>query len=261
MLCDTYQIPKIIHWCWLGGGGYPPLVRKCIESWRKFMPDYEIICWDRDRFDINSVLFVKEACEQCKWAFAADYIRLYALYNYGGIYLDSDVLVLKSFDKFLNFGAFSAIEHCLSSNRFTCNIEAAIIGARAGHPWMKSCLDYYENRCFVNDDNTLNIKIIPEIIADIAEDEFGFKRQLIEQILREDIHVFTPAVFAHAYIETRTMNCCHAIHLCEGGWYEKKRSVSLKKIKSLLLRFFFHPVKTIYLLYWRRKICKLLEDS
>ncbi|MDR3128763.1 MAG: hypothetical protein LBU03_00695 [Tannerellaceae bacterium] len=103
-------IPKKIHWCWLSKDPLPPRVKKCLKSWKRVMPDYEIICWDKERFDIDSVQFVKDACAARKWAFAADYIRLYAVYTEGGIYLDSDVLVFRRFDCFLNHGAFSGIE-------------------------------------------------------------------------------------------------------------------------------------------------------
>ena len=83
------MIPKIIHLCWLSGDEYPPMIKKCIESWKRYLPDYEIMLWDTKRFDVNSVLWTKQAFECKKYAFAADYIRLYALYHYGGIYLDS----------------------------------------------------------------------------------------------------------------------------------------------------------------------------
>ncbi len=92
---DTEMIPKIIHYCWLSSEPYPEKIQNCIDSWKKILPDYEIKLWNMNNFDINSIDFVKEACSVKKWAFASDYIRLYALYNYGGIYLDSDVLIKK----------------------------------------------------------------------------------------------------------------------------------------------------------------------
>ena len=89
------MIPKIIHYCWLSGEPFPKKIKKCIDSWKKKLPNYEIRCWNMDNFDIHSVRFVEEACSVKKWAFAADYIRLYALYTEGGIYLDCDVFVKK----------------------------------------------------------------------------------------------------------------------------------------------------------------------
>ena len=100
------MIPKKIHFCWLSGGGMPLWIQKCINSWKEVMPDYEVIHWDRNKFNIESVPFVNEAYSAKKWAFASDYIRLYALYKEGGIYLDADVFVRKPFDRFLIYNFF-----------------------------------------------------------------------------------------------------------------------------------------------------------
>ena len=94
-------IPKIIHYCWLSGTPFPDLENRCIESWKKYLPDYELILWDKERIKEIHSSWIDSAIAQKKWAFAADYVRLYALYNYGGIYLDCDVEVLKSFDELL----------------------------------------------------------------------------------------------------------------------------------------------------------------
>lgn len=101
------MIPKMIHLCWLSGDPYPATIAKCINSWKQVMPDYKIMLWDKKRFESEiDNRFAKEALEQRKWAFVADYIRLYALHKYGGIYLDSDVRVYKSFDPFLVMAFF-----------------------------------------------------------------------------------------------------------------------------------------------------------
>ena len=104
------MIPKVIHYCWFGKKPLPPLAVNCIDSWKKFCPDYEIIEWNEKNFDINSNTYVREAYENKKWAFVSDYVQLYALYNYGGIYMDTDVQVLKPLDAFLNDQAFSGFE-------------------------------------------------------------------------------------------------------------------------------------------------------
>ena len=116
------MIPKIIHLCWLSGDAYPNKIAKCIDSWKRIMPDYEIVLWDTKRFDLNQSLWVKQAFEKKKYAFAADYIRFYALYTMGGIYLDSDVEVLKRFDDFLDLPYFMGAEKAGTP-------EAAIMGA------------------------------------------------------------------------------------------------------------------------------------
>ena len=102
------KIPKIIHYCWFGKGPKPELVLKCIASWEKYLPDYEIKEWNENNFDINSNIYCKEAYERKKYAFVSDYVRLYAVYNEGGIYFDTDLEVIKNMDVFLNNKAFTS---------------------------------------------------------------------------------------------------------------------------------------------------------
>ena len=136
------MIPKIIHFCWLSDDEYPKLIKKCIESWKNKLPDYELILWDTKKFDLNSTIWTKQAFEAKKYAFAADYIRLYAVYTYGGIYLDSDVEVLKKFDSLLNLPYFAGLEQ----NEI---IEAAVFGAEKGTDWVADCMRYYDDRPFI----------------------------------------------------------------------------------------------------------------
>lgn len=100
------EIPRKIHYVWLGNDSLPASVKDCINSWKKCMPDYSIKCWNEDNFDVDSVPWVKEAIQKKKWAFASDYIRLYALYTEGGIYMDTDVKVFRSLSKFLFWDFF-----------------------------------------------------------------------------------------------------------------------------------------------------------
>ena len=130
------MIPKLIHYCWLSGDPIPENLQKCMNSWKKYLPDYEFILWDRNRFDINSTLWTKQAFEAKKYAFAADYIRLYAVYTYGGIYMDMDVEVLKSFNALLSSPYILGLE---TDN----GIEAGIFGAEKQTPFLKDCLNYY----------------------------------------------------------------------------------------------------------------------
>lgn len=156
------MIPKIIHYCWLSGDEFPPLIKKCINTWKRRLPDYEIICWDKHRFSIDSNPWVQEAYNMKKYAFAADYIRFYALYNYGGIYLDSDVEVLKKFDDLLN-------NHCfLGYENVSGLLEPAIIGAEIGMQWCKDMMDYYESRHFIGSTPT----IAPIVINELFEKKF-----------------------------------------------------------------------------------------
>lgn len=149
------MIPKIIHYCWLSGDPFPADIQRCIDSWHKYLPDYELRLWDTKRFDIHSTLWTQQAFEHRKYAFAADYIRLFALYNEGGIYLDSDVLVYKSFDDLLQLPYFIG---CDQIGAF----EAAVIGAEKGCPWIADILQHYTDRPFIKADGTLDMLPLPE---------------------------------------------------------------------------------------------------
>ena len=104
------SIPKIIHYCWFGRGKLPKLAEKCIESWKKYCPQYKIVCWNEDNFDINQNKYAKEAYEAGKWAFVSDYVRLKVLYDEGGIYLDTDVELIKPLDKLIEDGGFMGFD-------------------------------------------------------------------------------------------------------------------------------------------------------
>jgi len=212
-------IPKRIHYCWLSGDKMPADTEKCIESWKNKMPEYELVLWDKNRFDIESVPFVEEACRVKKWAFASDYIRIYAIYNEGGIYLDTDVYVKKSFDDFLSNEFFTSLEYHKKEAKkgraydllnkdgtlknpekdrmFTRNIgiQAAVLGGVKGHPFLKSCLEWYKDKHFILPDGTYYDKIIsPVIYADIAID-YGFRYKDEMQKLKDGMVVYPSSVF------------------------------------------------------------------
>ena len=152
------MIPKIIHFCWLGAEQYPEKIAKCISTWKKHLPDYEIMLWDTKRFDVNSIQWTKEAFNAHKYAFVADYIRFYAVYNYGGIYLDSDVEVLKSFDDMLDLPYF------VGEESMEANLEVAIFGAEKGTPWVKDAMDYYKDKHFIKKDGSFEMTVCPVLI-------------------------------------------------------------------------------------------------
>lgn len=151
------MIPSIIHLCWLSGDPYPPLIEKCLESWKKQLPDYSIKIWNAESIDLESNIWLKQAYSVKKYAFASDYIRFYALYNYGGIYLDADVEVLKSFNSLLHLKYFIGEEA-------GGDVEAAVIGAEKGLNWIKECLDYYDGRPFILADGSYDMRPVPLLI-------------------------------------------------------------------------------------------------
>jgi mannosyltransferase OCH1-like enzyme len=241
------MIPKKIHYCWLSGEEFPAAIKKTIDTWKEIMPDYELVLWDGKRFDVNSVACVKDACDSKRWAFAADYIRLHAVYTEGGIYLDSDVIVRKRFDGFLMHGFFSGIDYHYGTytegyqrvckyrkpiskivpNAVWCGINAAIFGAEKGHPFVKDALDWYLDNQNEIKPSRLDTQqeifecIAPEIYAAIAE-SYGFDRtKNKEQNLSENMVIFPTSVFC-ADAAQLTENA-YAVHCTSSGWKAQKR--------------------------------------
>ena len=165
------MIPKKIHYCWFGKGEKPELVLKCINSWEKYLTDYEIVEWNETNFDINSNRFVKEAYSAKKWAFVSDYVRLWALYNDGGIYLDSDVEVVKPLDNFLSYPAFGGFSSAYEIND-NVEIPSAVMGAEKGNPWINFLLEYYTDRSFILSDGSYDMKTNAEIMTNMSLDLF-----------------------------------------------------------------------------------------
>lgn len=143
------MIPKVIHYCWFGRGQMPKLALKCIESWKKYCPDYEIKEWNEDNFDLDMYPYVREAYDTRKFAFVTDVVRLYALYHEGGIYMDTDVEVIKPLDSLLAYDAVSGFES-------PTQIPTGLMASRDGHPLFKELLDEYNGIHFVRPDGTLD---------------------------------------------------------------------------------------------------------
>ena len=157
------MIPKIIHYCWVSDDPFPGKIQRCVDSWKKFLPEYEIRRWTMEKIwqELEAEgstdgeggakglygQWVQETFDARKYAFVADWVRFYALSKYGGIYLDSDVEVFKRFDDLLDFPYFLGFENGSS-------LEAAVIGARSGRGWVETCLAYYKHRRFVLPDSS-----------------------------------------------------------------------------------------------------------
>jgi len=211
------MIEKKIHGVWLGRMK-PSTVEERIANWKEVCPDYEIIIWSEDNFDINKNLFCKQAFEKKKWAFASDYIRLNVLYNHGGIYLDSDVEVLQPFDKFLHLSAFVGFE----DDRL---ISTAVIGAEKGHTLIKKLLEYYENRSFILPNNKLNCQANPIIFSKIVKNNYPkFEHNNTLQHF-DCFTIFPRDYFSPISVDTKKINKTkntHTIHHFEGSWLKNK---------------------------------------
>ncbi len=238
------MIPKVIHYCWLSKEEKPQMILDCIQSWKRVLPDYEIICWDKERFDSRISPFVQDAIAAKKWAFAADYIRLYALYHHGGIYLDSDVMVFKSFDKFLSHRAFSSIEFhpivffreikkkgLFSSYYNGVGIDAAVMGSEKGHPFFGDCIDFYNQLQFKNDPGYFNTIIMPRVLAKIAFDNHGFRFSPNFQILKNDFYLYPSDVFSNS---THDSVIRHSIHLGANSWGGGKPTSLMWRLRTAI---------------------------
>lgn len=206
------MIPKIVHYCWLSGDPIPEKLKICMDSWKKKLPDYEFMLWDLKRFDINQTLWTKQAFETKKYAFAADYIRLFAVYNYGGIYMDMDVEVIKSFNDLLHRDYIIGYET-------TTGIEAGIFGAAPHAEWVKSCLKHYEGKSFINSDGSFNTTPLPKIMFNILS-----KNGYINEILKP----FTPDYLTAKSYETgiiKTTSNTYTIHHFAASWHGKKEKI------------------------------------
>ncbi len=183
------MIPRIIHYCWFGKGQLPELAVKCIDSWKEYLPEYELMLWNEDNFDITSVPYVKEAYEAREFAFVTDYVRLWALNIYGGIYMDTDVEVLKSLDDLLHLPAFSGYE----SDKFS-SFPTGIIASEKGGIWVKEQLAYYENIHFLKDDGTFDKTTNTQTISRIMVSN-GFTLNGEYQVYKNDMHAFPKDYF------------------------------------------------------------------
>ena len=148
------MIPKRIHYCWFGRGQMPEMAVKCIASWHRFMPDYEYRLWNEDTFDVNSIPYVKEAYEAGKYAFVTDYVRLFALYTEGGVYMDTDVEIIKPLDNLLSLTAFTGYEGSKKQPPVT-----GIMASEAGGVWVKEQLDSYNGIHFVKENGMLGYQL------------------------------------------------------------------------------------------------------
>ena len=249
------MIPKIIHYCWLSDDPIPHQYQEYIDEWHAIMPEYTIKKWDRNVFNLEDHPFAKAAFEAKKYAFAADYIRIYALYTEGGIYLDSDVKVIKSFDPFLKYKYFTSFEnhwnesqYNLLLNKYIDNegnrlpnkdyvlnvgLQAAIIGAESKLPYIKDMLDFYEISEFkINNGKTVFVPA-PLIHAKFAE-KYGFVYKDIFQLLQDNMVVFPSNYFATKGINEDENTC--AIHCCAGSWVKTDGIIKqyLKRNKILM---------------------------
>lgn len=232
------MISKVIHYCWLSKDKQPETIQKCIESWRRVLPEYELRLWDADSLDYNAIPFTRDALAAKKWAFVSDYVRLYALYNYGGIYLDSDVLAFGNLDDLLENRFFTGLE-MRDKAHTDIYIEAAIMGAEKGHPFIKKALDLYSQRSFYWEDGEMDLTPIPTLLSKIMIDRYGWLPKDETQQLADGITIYSTNVIANS-------NC------------PRKKSVKLYHLNN---RSWIPTTRTARILRAIKRACKRLLPS
>ena len=227
------KIPKIIHYCWFGGNPLPELTLKCIESWKKYCPDYKIIEWNEKNFDINCSAYAKEAYEAKKWAFVSDYCRFHVLNELGGIYLDTDVELLRPIDDLLgcSFVGFEGKKAVASG---------LIRGVAPNDTVCKRMLDSYNNDSFLLEDGSLNIKTVCDRETEIFQ-EYGLKLDgSLQDVI--DTRVFPSEYFCPLDNVTWELNVTentYSIHHYDSSWVseEKKYAKEFRKKHKHIPRF------------------------
>ena len=210
------MIPQKIHYCWVGGNPLPDLVKKCIASWKKYCPDYEIIEWNETNYDFTKNQYMKEAFEAKKWGFVPDYARLDIVYQHGGIYLDTDVEIIKSFDAILENNGFVGFE-----DKSFINFGQGF-GAEAGNPVIKELIDSYNSLKFFNEDGSLNTVASPELNT-ITLAEMGLKRNGEKQILNNCFTIYPSDYFCPKSLNDgiiRKTENTYSIHHFDASWFD-----------------------------------------
>lgn len=228
-------IPKKIHYCWFSHNPMPDYLKKCIDSWHKYCPDYEIICWDEDNYDVRKNLYMKQAYEAKKWGFVPDIARLDILYEHGGIYLDTDVELIRNLDDLLYQPAFAGVEKWGNINMGGCS------GAMPHHPVIRRLLDYRIDEKFCMEDGSLNLTTCGYYETKPLID-LGMKPDNTMQRLN-DFTVY-PSDFFHPYDymsgETHKTENTYSVHHFNGGWLDKnsisERKNSMELYKHMLDR-------------------------
>lgn len=225
---NTFSISKIIHYCWFGKGEKPKIVKKCIKSWESILKGYEIIEWNEETFDINSNKFVRQAYDNGKYAFVSDYVRVYALYNYGGIYLDTDVEVIKEFtDDILKNESFWGFEE----KNF---IATSTIGAKKGNKFIKKFLDTYTDKKFIKDDGTIdtltNVAVVTDMVKEIGIKLDGTFQNIQGLATFYPQEYFSPYDYINCY--SKQTNNTFVIHHYYKSWlpYSTRAKTGIKKI-------------------------------
>lgn len=257
------MIPKIIHYCWFGHNSIPDWNLKCIQSWKKYCPDFQIKRWDESNYDVNSIPYTAEAYKKQRWAFVTDYARLDIVYREGGIYLDTDVEVLRNLEPLIAHAAFAGME-------FADGVQYSVatglgFGSEAGHPVVGRLRTMYHTMHFLNKDGNENTLTTPAWTTECLE-KLGFQQKNCVQ----DIHgmiVYPTEYFAPKEYQTgkvRITKNTYSIHHYNGSWQSKAERDGMEQRRKYI-RILGPTVGELALVtcqkFRRQGLCKTVSDG
>lgn len=219
------MIPKKIHYCWFGGNELPELAKQCISSWKKYLPDYEIIEWNESNYDIEKNRYIREAYSKKKYAFVSDFARFDILYNYGGIYFDTDVEIIKDITNLIEKGSFVGLE-----SPGLINTGLGMAGS-INEKIFKEVIDSYEKDSFINSDGTMNLKTVVYRVSEIFE-IYGLSKKDEFQFIR-NINIYPVEYFCPKSPKTMNLlitNNTYTIHHYDASWIDyRTRQLMIEK--------------------------------
>lgn len=220
------SIPRIIHYCWFGCNPKPKLAEKCIKSWGKYCPDYQIIEWNEDNFDVSTApRYVQQAYKAKRWAFVTDYVRLRALTEMGGVYMDTDVEVVKSLDPYLKQEAFAGFESLKG-------VQTGLLACRKGFPLFEEFLRHYDTASFLREDGTPDTTTNVEVLTNLCRQrglQMNDKFQVVEGLAVYPREVFCPVDFDTMKLK-RTRKTV-TIHWFSGSWHTEEELEIMRQEK------------------------------
>ena len=223
------SIPKIIHYCWFGGKPKPPLAEKCIASWKKLCPDYEIIEWNEGNFDLSQVpVYVRQAYEAGRWAFVTDYVRLVALVKMGGVYMDTDVEVVKPLDPYLKHKAFAGFEHI-------DRVQTGLLACEPEFPLFRAFLAHYDTARFIRSDGSHDTTTNVEVLTRLCRErglEMNDRYQVVEGLAVYPREYFCPVDYETEKLKKTRKTV--TIHWFSGSWHTEEELEFLRREKERL---------------------------
>ncbi len=227
------MIPKTIHYCWFGDKPLDDMAIKCIESWKKYFPDYQIVEWNETNFDVNLCEYVKQAFQSEKWAFVSDYARFWIIYHYGGIYFDTDVEIINNMENIVERGPFLGTESTERDYDEVAINPGLGMGAEPKNEMYKKVLESYHTSSFINRDGSYNYKTVVERVTEIFKLNGYETKNVIQSI--GGITIYPQEYFCPLDYNTGILSLTknsYSIHWFNASWFDnkmsKRREFSLK---------------------------------